>query len=182
MSRDDLAGGSESARAVPAQISTIAPAKLEIRFSPSIELISSVRRFVSRFYEEILGDADIADRIALATHELLENAARYSIDGETRTLLEITRAPHTAVSVRTWNRASPGQIFVLQGLFDDMARCGDAFEYYQAAMRRTAKRSQGSGLGLARVWAEANMVLSFVEEYGWVIIHAEFKIDPEPAS
>lgn len=155
-------------------------ARLEIRFSPSVTLISGVRRFVSQFYEEVLGDPDIADRVALATHELLENASRYSVDGETRTLLEIVRTPQTSVSVRTWNRATPAQIFVLHGMFDDMARSGDAFEYYQAAMRRTAKSTRGSGLGLARVWAEANMALTLAEEYGWVIIHAEFKIDPEP--
>lgn len=158
------------------------PARLEIRFSPSVPLISNVRRFVSTFYAEVLGDAEIADRVGLATHELLENAARYSIDGEMRTLLEITRGPNAAVSVRTWNRASPAQLFILQGLFDEMARCGDAFEYYQTAMRRTAKRTEGSGLGLARVWAEANMALALTEEHGWVIIQAELKLDPEQSS
>ena len=35
-----------------------------------------------------------------------------------------------------------------------------AADYYQHAMRRTRKTRHGSGLGLARIWAEAEMDLA----------------------
>lgn len=76
-------------------------ASVELTFAPSLELIPVVRRFVSAFYEELLSHADAASRLALATHELLENTVK----------------------------------------------------------RRHARRQDGSGLGLARIAAEAEMTL-----------------------
>ncbi len=52
------------------------PIYIELRFSPSPELIPVVRRFVSAFYERLLSQADAASRLALATHELLENTCK----------------------------------------------------------------------------------------------------------
>jgi hypothetical protein len=156
-------------------------ASVEIRFSPNADLICAVRRFVSTFYEDVLGDAALASRMALATHELLENAVKYSIDGETRTLLEIISEPRPVVSVCTWNRAAPEDISRLEEIFREMARQPDAGAYYQDAMRRTATRAEGSGLGLARVQAEAEMALSCSIDAGLVEIHGEIRLGEEAA-
>src|SRR4051812_49257694 len=47
---------------------------LEMRFSPNLELVSVVRRFVADLSKRALVGAADVDRIAMATHELLENA------------------------------------------------------------------------------------------------------------
>ena len=46
-------------------------------FRPNIKLVSTVRRFTGEFYRRVLVDQDLASRLALATHEMLENAVTY---------------------------------------------------------------------------------------------------------
>ena len=67
------------------------PAFIELKIQPSVELVSIVRRFVTAFYDEIIHNADATSRVALATHELLENAVKYSTDNETTLSIAITR-------------------------------------------------------------------------------------------
>ena len=43
-------------------------------FRPNIKLVSTVRRFTGEFYRRVLVDQELASRLALATHEMLENA------------------------------------------------------------------------------------------------------------
>ena len=63
-------------------------AYLELSFAPNAKLVSMVRRFVMQFYREMLSD-DAASRTGLATHELLENAVKFSTDQATRLRVEI---------------------------------------------------------------------------------------------
>ena len=44
-------------------------------------------------------------------------------------------------------------------LFEEMKAAEDPMEHYCSVMRRNAKRQDGSGLGLARIRAEAEMTL-----------------------
>ena len=131
----------------------------ELTFRPNFELISIVRRFVSAFYDHILSDRDATSRIALATHELLENATKYSTDGETAIRIEVTTSCE-AIRIRIWNRATLEHINNLHERFAEMLQFSDPFVYYQKLMERSAKRREGSGLGLARLRAEAEMELS----------------------
>ena len=71
-----------------------------------------MRRFVSEFYARIIEDADASGRLALATHELLENAAKYATGGETALYVELDRKAG-AISVRTRNQTNPQHISVL---------------------------------------------------------------------
>ena len=138
-------------------------AYVEVSFRPNVALISVVRRFVSDFYARMFKDADATSRVALATHELLENAVRYSKDGETRIRVEVLneKTPNSQVAITTWNVATPDHVEAVRALFDEMKSNTDPFNHYQTLMRRTARVVGGSGLGLARVRAEAEMELSF---------------------
>jgi hypothetical protein len=134
---------------------------LEICFRPSIATINEARRLVAALYEPLVADQNIAERVALATHELLENALKYSLDGTTVLRIELSheRAPRT-ITVETRNAISQDRKVGLADAFEEMRRFGDATEYYQFAMKRTRTMRHGSGLGLARIWAEAEMDLS----------------------
>ena len=135
---------------------------VELKFCPSPELIPIVRRFVSAFYERLLSHADAASRLALATHELLENTVKFSVDGVSSLHLGVVpRENATEVSIRTWNRSSERNRANVAAIVDEMKDSSDLFEYYQQVMRRNAKRAEGSGLGLARICAEAEMTLSW---------------------
>jgi len=131
----------------------------ELIFRPSVNLVSVVRRFVQNFYEHLL-DGDAAAQLALATHELLENAVKYSLDGEARLSIAVARADGKhEVSIGTKNRASPENLDTLHKLFGELERVADVFSFYQTLMKRSAKNPSGSGLGLARIVAEADMEL-----------------------
>ncbi len=146
----------------------------ELDFRPNYELISIVRRFVSDFYERMLNDPDAVSRVALATHELLENAVKYSLDGATS--LSITVEPsgtHNLVRVRISNQAEAKHIASIQALFDEMARYEDSLQHYQMAMERTSKQREGSGLGLLRIRAEGEMKMTHTLDGNVVCIVAE---------
>src|SRR5436305_5551631 len=121
-------------------------AYFELNFKPNVQLVSVVRRFVSEFYQRFLFDPDGTSRVALATHELLENAVKYSKDGETtiRIELEQTTTPRT-VRVVLRNRAEPQHIKAIRELLDGVSKAPDAFAFYQQLIAHKAKTKAGSG-------------------------------------
>jgi hypothetical protein len=132
-----------------------------------------VRRFVEDFYMKVMDDPDVASRLALTTHELLENAAKYSTDGEASIQVHVMAETGT-VNVRASNRAATAQIVLLRKCFDEIGAAPDARELYTRLLRRTAVLASGSGgLGLARIWAESDMTIRLEVTGDQVAIHAE---------
>jgi hypothetical protein len=167
----------------PGVIPSLIPPKrapsFELLFRPSVDLISVVRCFVADFYARVIDDPETANRLALATHELLENAAKYSSDGEAALFVEYD-PDGDVVTVRTANRASDDRITLLERTFAEIASAPDAAALYIDAMRRTAQQKTGSGgLGLARIWAEGDMQLRLLVEGDRVEIHARGQL-PSP--
>jgi hypothetical protein len=143
----------------------------ELVFQPSVNLITLVRRFVSEFYSQVVEEDDTAGRLALATHELLENSAKYVSTGETALRIALDRVAG-AVLVRTRNRTDPAHIAVLRQTFDEIAAAPDPVHYFSTVLRRSALEPVGSGLGLARIRSEGEMVLRLVVTGDEVEIHA----------
>ena len=56
---------------------------------------------------------------------------------------------------------------------DELAAAPDADAHYQTLMRRSAKRVDGSGLGLGRVRAESGMVVSYEVDNDAVHVRAQ---------
>jgi anti-sigma regulatory factor (Ser/Thr protein kinase) len=137
-------------------------ARFELHFAPNVSLVPAVRHFVTDFYGKVVNDADITDRLAIAAHELLENAVRYSIDAQTTIGIRVGReGENLLVTIRTSNRASPEQIELARKAFEEVVSAPDAAVVYAAQVRRAATRTAGSGLGLGRVRAEMGLVLSY---------------------
>jgi hypothetical protein len=157
-------------------VSVEAAPSFELRFRPSATLITVVRRFVEEFYMKVMDDRDVASRLALTTHELLENAAKYSTDGEASLQVVARRG---RVHVLASNRAAPAQIDLLRKYFEEIGAAPDARELYARMLQRTAVLSSGSGgLGLARIWAESEMAVRLEVTGDQVEIHAEGTIVP----
>jgi len=130
----------------------------QVSFRPNVRLVSTVRRFTEEFYQRLLDDRVVSERVALATHELLENAVAYASDEETGVRVELA---DDELVVRTWNRASPERVAALTSAIDEINRADNSDAFYQSAMKRTAYRTDGSGLGLARIRAEAEMAITY---------------------
>src|SRR5258708_4096053 len=153
----------------------------ELTFAPNLALVSTVRRFVSDFYERLLGGAEVT-RVALATHELLENAVNGASDGQTRLRIDLLQhGSGHRVAVRTWNRASPENQAILANRIAELSDV-DPLQYSLQRMRQAAKEPVGSGLGLPRIRAEAEMALKYQLEGDVVCIIAEAEIASVPAT
>jgi anti-sigma regulatory factor (Ser/Thr protein kinase) len=142
-------------------------------FRPNIKLVSTVRRFTGEFYRRVLVDQELASRLALATHEMLENAVAYADDEETAIRIEVDG---DMLSVRTWNRATPERLAAIKASIDRVMAASDPDLYYQEMMSVAARRNDGSGLGLARVRHEAEMNLSYEIDNDRACIRAVTKI------
>ena len=147
----------------------------QVSFRPNVRLVSTVRRFTEEFYQRMLGDHEISEKVALATHELLENAVAYASDDETGVRVELT-GEHLVV--KTWNRTSPERLESLKSAIDEMNSVDDADAYYQVMMKKTAYRTDGSGLGLARIRAEAEMAITYEVMTDRVCIEARTVVTP----
>ncbi len=146
----------------------------ELRFRPNIQLVSVVRRFVTAFYERVLDDDEVTQRMALATHELLENAVKYASDGETVLRIEVahTKRP-MEVCIQTWNQTTKGNEAIVEATVRASQEANDPFAFYQSLMAKSAvRKDDGSGLGLARIRAEADMSIACEVVEGQVCITA----------
>jgi hypothetical protein len=136
--------------------------KLDLEIFPDENLVSVTRRFLEEVYERVTGDFDTVGRMALAAHELIENAVKYGAGSPARVCVDWTSSGDEGghVSVQVSNQAGPAQVAALSALFGEMAEEPDAFIYYQAVMKRNAKKTESSGLGLARIRAEGDFDLT----------------------
>jgi hypothetical protein len=159
---------------------TTGPYYIELSFAPSIELISIVRRFVGNFFELALASPETSARLAMAVHELLENAVKFSTDGDSTIRVDMTPAENlTLVKVTTKNRAREDDIRVLDETFGMMRAATDPMAFYMKLMER-ATRSERSQLGLGRVAAEAGMQMSYDRtDDDLITVHAVMKVEAE---
>lgn len=155
---------------------------VELNFRPNVQLVSVVRRFVSEFYQRTLSDPDGTSRVALATHELLENAVKYSKDGETTIRIEVsTDSTPRTVSIMLRNRAEQQHITAIKEIVDGISARSDAFTFYQELIASRARDKEGSGLGLARICAEGEMKVTFdVVDSDLVVLEATTQVGGTP--
>jgi hypothetical protein len=128
---------------------------LELSFRPTVLTIGVVRRAIMTLCEPAM-DRDASARVALATHELLENVLRHSLDGDTILTVRSYEGPHARIAVTTYSRATPAKIAALKAFTSEMA-ARQPDEFYLARMMERSATDDDGGLGLARVYAEAEM-------------------------
>lgn len=136
----------------------------ELRFEPTVALVATIRRFVSEFYGELLGNRDVADNLGMATHEMLENATAYSNDRKSEmTIAARHDGVRVEITIQTKNRATPERLAKVRKALDEVVTATDPEALYMTLVHRAAKRRDGgSGLGLGRIRAEADMALEYV--------------------
>lgn len=136
-------------------------AHFELRVSPDVTVVATVRRFVGDLCARIFTDPDVISRVIVATHELLDNAARYALADTCWVRVEVQRAGDEAgVVIVTENRVNEERRRELAEVIDELTASVSRESYYQDVLRRVANRPEEGGLGLARVHAESELCLS----------------------
>jgi hypothetical protein len=122
--------------------------------------VSPIREALEQLLGTLGTDQDLLHRVTLVVHELLENVAKYSIDGEARLSLEMV--PHhesEGIVIAVQNHARAEHLTRARAMIGELAAAQDSERHYQRLMLASATRD-GSGLGLARIWVEAGMRLT----------------------
>jgi hypothetical protein len=130
---------------------------VDLSFEPFLESVTAVRRFLEVHFGHLVHDARLISRMAVTVHELLENAAKYSAGGGSRLRVEFDPSIPRTLSVSVANQADPRHLPGLRETIAELSGAADPFDVYQRYLLRAATRDEGSGLGLARVFVEANM-------------------------
>jgi hypothetical protein len=132
--------------------------------------ISVIRRFLAAYFQSALGDPGACERVALAAHELLENAVKYAQTPDERIVVR-TWLESGHIVVRVSNRAQRDQIRVLRSEIATVMT-GDPLETYLAQMTREVEDEGTSQLGLARIRYEAVASLSMSQDLDAVAVEA----------
>jgi hypothetical protein len=150
----------------------------KFHFQSNVNVLAPVRRFVSDIVERLIRRPEVASRIEVAVHELAENSLKYASHDGARIEIEVHDVPQQMrVIVRTTNRATPEFVETVCGLIDEMKSAPDPVAYYLKTLERSATRAVGSGLGLARVFAESGMHLSYTRlSDSEICVVAEFRV------
>src|SRR4030042_2846604 len=146
------------------------PVQLLIRMSPPWVFIDEIRRFTESFCACACPGQDREARVALAVHELMQNAVPHAHGDEVELMLEVSRAAD-AIAIRVTNRCSDEDFQELRDRIERMNGEPDALAHYVKMMRENPSSSRG-GLGLARVRFEAQLDISVRREAGRGIVGA----------
>jgi hypothetical protein len=131
----------------------VIPHCFELVGTIGVEDVTDVRRFVDKLHRRFVHNIDDASRLVMATHELLENAVKFSADGTATLRIEIVDGAELCIT--TTNRARTADVETLITIAAELDAAPDAMAFYVELMSRDP-RGQG-GLGLGRVAAEGEM-------------------------
>jgi anti-sigma regulatory factor (Ser/Thr protein kinase) len=139
--------------------------QVELTVRPTWSILPAVRTFVEQSLGPVLRDPDLAYRLSMATHELLENAVKYSSKPSAILRVSAGKGPgDTAITVT--NETTEEHLAGLRQQFAEMSGAADPIGYYCELMRRYSRQHNVSRLGLARIQAEGEMLLSLTAEAG----------------
>jgi hypothetical protein len=145
----------------------------DLSLAPHPRLVSDVREFVEAAMARIACDADAIFRVAMTAHELLENGIKYGTSRRVQVSVSIQRrGDGFDALVRVTNDASEDYVSRLRKGVAGVGSAADPLRFYQSLMLGQDSFDDRSGLGLARVRAEAEMSLDLHVEGRQITIEA----------
>jgi anti-sigma regulatory factor (Ser/Thr protein kinase) len=145
------------------------PFALAIRMAPEWRFIDEVSRFVESFCAASSPGTDRHWQVALATHELMQNAISYASTPFVELGLEVDPS-RSSVRVSVSHGCRPEQAEKLRERLARLYAHADALAAYVAIMGEDP--GGRGGLGLARIRFEAELDLELVVEGDRLTVHA----------
>jgi len=145
-------------------------------FPPRKSYVAPATDFVTCFCSEHTPDKATLSRVQLAAHELSENVVKYAADQECT--VRVRTDPSTAsggavsLSISTENAVLPDALHRVEAYLAALEAAPNPDEFYDEQIAETAKRANGSGLGLARIRSEAAMDIRHHSQGGRLCITA----------
>lgn len=102
-----------------------------------------------------------------------------SRNGEERPDADKDAGNTPAIEIRTRNRSPEDHATTLRQQIEAMKVLGDPFKHYQVLMRKTAKSGVQGGLGIGRIAAEAETLISCEVVGEFVDVYARTPPAPE---
>jgi anti-sigma regulatory factor (Ser/Thr protein kinase) len=127
---------------------------LMLRMKPPWVFIDEIRRFVESFCACACPERDREAQVALAVHEMMQNAVPHSMDEDVDLVLEVDPCTDR-VEISVTNRCSAEQFQKLRERVERMNSEPDALKHYLESMRLSP--TARGGLGLPRVRFEAQL-------------------------
>jgi hypothetical protein len=153
------------------------PVVLYLRMDPSWVFVDDIRRFVESFCAAACPGAEREQQLALAAHELVQNAISYASEPGVDIRLAVDHEGRR-VRVSVSNAVRPEQARVLRERLAALAAHDDPLAAYVAAMRENPEGR--GGLGLPRVRYEGALELEVTHEDERVTVHAHGPLAPPP--
>lgn len=141
----------------------LASALIEIVFEskPSPSVATCGREFFRSAYASLLDDEDLCFSVGLVAHELMENIIKYSAEGVRSISVGIDRGDSgRRVWVKSVNRVAAEEVQALASALEAIRNTDAPDALYDRMISESANR-EGSGLGLIRIRAEANMDVDY---------------------
>lgn len=149
---------------------------LKLQLTPAWELVNSTREYVLAMLTHTMGDAAMASQVALAAHELVENAMKYSAPGQKIRLHIEERAGSVVITVE--NDARKEDIANLISEVTAVCDAKDPMAYYRGKIEQAITRTDGRAcLGLARIRFESQMQIKWAVSGRRVRISAVRRLD-----
>jgi hypothetical protein len=148
-------------------------AYFELQIQPVWEVIDPTREFLLSFFSAALDSHEIAHKVCVAVHELLENAVKYSRE-DWIAIRAIVDHDLKQLNIAVENPAMPEHIPVLQAEVRAAQQARDPMAFLMQKIAESCSRQDGkSCVGLARVRCEAEMWLDCVVKDGVVCLVAK---------
>ena len=134
---------------------------LKVQLRPAWEMVNATREYLLAMLTHTLSDAALAGQVALAAHELIENAIKYSHPNAPKIRIEVVERSG-AIAVTIENEARREDIAALLTEITAVCESKDPLAYYRNKIDQAIERTDGrSCLGLARIRFESQMQIKW---------------------
>ena len=143
---------------------------LMLKMKPPWVFVDEIRRFVESFCACACPGQGREAQLALAVHELMQNAIPHARGRHVDLVLEVEPAGEM-VSVRVSNPCTEEEFDALSKRIAQMNAEPDALKHYLRVLKESPARKRG-GIGLARIRFEAQLEISMKREGERVTVQA----------